>query len=112
MKKNVFEMIHTMVNGGKVEDMDTLRAEINAEWEKMAEKKNANQSLYATAHDTLMAALTDTPQTSKEIYEKNTWPADFTPSKLNYALRAMWNEEVNRIDNGKNPLTYTRKVKA
>ena len=111
MKKNVFEMIHTLVNGGTVEDMGTLRAEVNAEWEKMAEKKSANQSLYNAAHDILIAALTDTPQTAKEIYEGNEWPDDFTQSKLNYALRAMWNEEVNRIENGKNPLTYTRKVK-
>lgn len=110
MKKSVFEMVHTMVNGGKVEDMDALRAEINAEWEKMAEKKSANQGLYAAAHDVLIAALTDTPQTSKEIYEGNEWPSDFTQSKLNYALRAMWSEEINRIENGKNPLTYTRKA--
>ena len=110
MKKNVFEMVVAMVNGREVSDMETLRNEINAEYERMNAKRQANQDIYAIAHDVLMEALTDKEQTSKELFERNEWPEGFTQGKLNYALRAMWNEEVNRIENGKNPLTYTRKA--
>ena len=109
MKKNVFEMVVAMVNGREVADMDTLRNEINAEYERMNAKRQANQDVYAAAHDVLMNALTDKEQTSKELFERNEWPKEFTQGKLNYALRAMWADEVRKIDNGKSANTYTRK---
>ena len=109
MKKNVFEMVVAMVNGREVADMDTLRNEINAEYERMNAKRQANQDIYAAAHDVLMNALTDKEQTSKELFERNEWPEGFTQGKLNYALRAMWADEVNKIDNGRSANTYTRK---
>ena len=109
MKKNVFEMVVAMVNGREVADMETLRNEINAEYERMNAKRQANQDIYAAAHDVLMNALTDKEQTSKELFERNEWPEGFTQGKLNYALRAMWADEVNKIDNGRSANTYTRK---
>ena len=109
MKKNVFEMVVAMVNGREVADMDTLRDEINAEYERMTAKRQANQDVYAAAHDVLMNALTDKEQTSKELFERNEWPDGFTQGKLNYALRAMWADEVRKVDNGKSANTYTRK---
>ena len=109
MKKNVFEMVVAMVNGQPVADMDTLRNEINAEYERMNAKRQANQDVYAAAHDVLMDALTDEEQTSKELFERNEWPEGFTQGKLNYALRAMWADEVRKVDNGKSANTYTRK---
>ena len=109
MKKNVFEMVVAMVNGREVADMDTLRNEINAEYERMNAKRQANQDVYAAAHDVLMNALTDKEQTSKELFERNEWPDGFTQGKLNYALRAMWADEVRKVDNGKSANTYTRK---
>ena len=109
MKKNVFEMVVAMVNGREVADMDTLRNEVNAEYERMNAKRQANQDVYAAAHDVLMAALTDKEQTSKELFEGNEWPDGFTQGKLNYALRAMWADEVNKVDNGRSANTYTRK---
>ena len=56
-----------------------------------------------------MNAPTDKEQTAKELFENNEWPDGFKQGKLNYALRAMWADEVNKIDNGKNANTYTRK---
>ena len=64
---------------------------------------------HPAAHDVLIAALTDKPQTSRWIFDANTWPKDFTIGKLNYALRAMWADEVVKHDNGKSAFTYTRK---
>ena len=46
MKKNVFEMVVALVNGQPVADMDTLRTEVNAEYERMNAKRIANRSLY------------------------------------------------------------------
>lgn len=109
MKKNVFEMVVAMVNGREVADMETLRNEINAEWDRMESKRQANKDIYAAAHDVLMDALTDKEQTSKELFEENEWPEGFTQGKLNYALRAMWADEVNKTDNGRSANTYTRK---
>ena len=109
MKKNIFEMVVAMVNGREVADMETLRNEINAEYERMNAKRQANQDVYTAAHDVLMGALTDKEQTSKELFERNEWPEGFTQGKLNYALRAMWADEVRKVDNGKSANTYTRK---
>lgn len=109
MKKNVFEMVVAMVNGQPVADMDTLRNEINAEYERMNAKREGNKAIYAAAEKILLDALTDTPQTSREIFDANTWPKDFTIGKLNYALRAMWADKVVKHDNGKSAFTYTRK---
>lgn len=109
MKKNIFEMVVAMVNGREVADMETLRNEINAEYERMNAKRQANQDVYTAAHDVLMDALTDKEQTAKELFERNEWPNGFTQGKLNYALRAMWADEVRKIDNGKSANTYTRK---
>lgn len=109
MKRNVFEMVVAMVNGREVADMETLRNEINAEYGRMNAKRQANKDAYDAAHDVLMGALTDKEQTSKELFERNEWPDGFTQGKLNYALRAMWADEIRKVDNGRSANTYTRK---
>ena len=111
MKKSTLESLYTyFVKNDDTIDLSTVVEEIRAEYEKAVAKAQANRSVYDAAHDVLIAALTDTPQTSKEIFEGNEWPEDFTQGKLNYALRALWADEVHRIENGgKAPLTYTRK---
>lgn len=108
MKNTTFAALYTYANTDPNFPAE-IRDEINAEWEKKEEKRQANRSIYDAAHDVLIAALTDTPQTSTEIFESNEWPDDFTQGKLNYALRAMWSGEINKINNGKKPNTYTRK---
>lgn len=109
MKKNVFEMVVALVNGREVADIETLRNEVNAEWERNQAKRQANRDLYDEARDALLDALTDTEQTAKELFENHEWPSDFTQGKLNYALRALWSEDVVKHDNGKNPYTYTKR---
>lgn len=110
MKKSTMEALHAYLwNHDDNIDIALLASEIHEEWERTAAKAQANKDIYAAAHDVLIAALTDTPQTSKEIFEGNEWPDEFTQGKLNYALRAMWADEIERIDNGKAPFTYKRK---
>ena len=99
MKKNVFEAIHNYLNGDETVDLSMVREEVNAEWERMNTKREGNKAVYAAAEKVLLDALTDTPQTSREIFDANVWPDGFTVGKLNYALRAMWADEVNKNQN-------------
>ena len=110
MKKNTLIALYNyFVKNDDTIDLSTVVEDIRNEYERTAAKAQANRGIYDAAHDVLIAALTDTPQTSTEIFESNEWPEDFTQGKLNYALRAMWSGEINKIDNGKKPNTYTRK---
>lgn len=109
MKKNVFEMVVAMVNGQPVADMDTLRNEVNAEYERLTAKSRANKSAYDAAKDVAFNVLSDTPMTAKEIFAagEGQWPDGFTANKVGYAMLHYWNSEVTKHDNGKNPYTYT-----
>ena len=110
MKKNVFEMVVAMVNGREVADMDTLRNEVNAEWERMENKRNANRNAYEAAKVVAFGILSDEPMTAKAIFEaSDEWPDGFTANKVGYALRNYWNDEVVKHDNGKSAYTYTVK---
>ena len=110
MKKNVFEMVVAMVNGQPVADMDTLRAEVNAEWERTNAKRLANKSAYDAAKDVAFSILCDKPMTVKEIFAaSDEWPDGFSASKVQYALLHYWNDEVVKHNNGKNAFTYTVK---
>jgi len=110
MKKNTLTALYNyFVKNDNTIDLSTVVEDIRAEYERTAAKAQANREVYDVAHDVLIAALTDTPQTSTEIFESNEWPEEFTQGKLNYALRAMWADEITKIDNGKKPNTYTRK---
>ena len=110
MKKNTLTALYNyFVKNDNTIDLSTAVEDIRTEYENTAAKAQANRDIYDAAHDVLIAALTDVPQTSKEIFEGNEWPKDFSQGKLNYALRVLWADEVRKIDNGKNPNTYTRK---
>jgi len=110
MKKNTLEALYTyFVKNDTAIDMSAIVEDIRAEYERTAAKAQVNKDIYAAAREVLIAALTDTPKTAKEIFESNEWPEDFTQGKLNYALRALWSNDVCKIDNGKSANTYTRK---
>lgn len=110
MKKSVMEMVHTMVNGGAV-NMDELRAEVNAEWERMEKEQQEKVEAYDAAKEVVRGIVSDKPMTAKEIYEASkNWPRNFTVNKVGYGLRALWDDIVDKHDNGKNPNTYTAKA--
>ena len=86
--------------------------EVATEWGKNREKSEANAKIYAAAKEPVFAVLSDTPQTVKEIFTEieDDLPENFSPSKLQWALLNLWNDEVVAHDNGKNPKTYTLKI--
>ena len=109
MKKSTLEMMKNYLNGDDTVDLSTLRDEVNAEWERTTAKSRANANLYDAAHDIAMGIFDDTPKTASEVFDAGDWPEGFTLSKLRYAIRETWSDELEKHENGKNPFTYTRK---
>ena len=93
-----------------VPELATEYAELRAELDKNAAKAEANRELYAAAHDVVMAHLSDTPQTVADLFNacESELPENFSKSKVQYAIREYWANEVVKHENGKNPYTYTK----
>ena len=81
-------------------DVAEIKAELEAELQKGEDKAAANRVLYATAHDVVFAKLSDKPMTIAEIWEvvKDEMPEGFTKSKLQYAIREYWGDEVIKTE--------------
>jgi len=96
--------------GSVTEDIKTIRDEMVAELSKGEAKAQANRDLYASAKDTVLGALSDTPVTIAELYDEvaDALPEGFTKSKVQYAITRLWADEVCKTVGKVN--TYTRKV--
>lgn len=112
MKKSTLEAIRNYLNGDETIDLSILRQEINDEWERTTAKSRANASLYAAALPVVEKVLDTTPRTSKEIFAlcEDVLPDGFTANKVSYLMRNQLADKVEKHENGKNPLTYTRKM--
>ena len=91
-------------------EIEDAVADLNAERAKGEAKAQVNRNLYASAHDVVMNVITAIPQTVTEIYEacKDELPADFSKSKVQYALLKLWNTEITVIENAKSANQYVR----
>ena len=112
MKKSVLESIRNYLNGDETVDLSIVRDEVNAEWERLNAKANANRSAYDDAKVVAFDILCDQPMTVKEIFAKGEglWPQGFTAAKVQYAFLHYWNDEIDKHDNGKSAYTYTLRV--
>lgn len=122
MKKNVMSALNTISQSSAAiaalqemfpaMNVQAVFNEVATEWGKNREKSEANAKIYAAAKEPVFAVLSDTPQTVKEIFAEieDDLPENFSPSKLQWALLNLWNDEVVAHDNGKNPKTYTLKI--
>lgn len=113
MKKSTLESLYNYLNGNaSIVDVETMRAEVNAEYERLTAKARANAELYSEAKDAIMDAMSETPHTASELYEiaQANLPEDFTVAKVQYALLHYWEQDVVKHDNGKKPYTYTKRV--
>jgi hypothetical protein len=93
-------------------DVETTFAEVADEWKKNRAKSEAKAKVYAAAKEPVFTALSSTtPKTAKDIFAEveTDLPDKFSPSKVQWALRNLWGDEVETIDNGKNPKTYRLK---
>lgn len=112
MKKSTLEAIRNYLNGDNTVDLSILKQEVDNEWERTTAKSRANADLYATAVPIVEKTLDATPRTSKEIFAmcEKELPNGFTANKVSYLMRNQLADKVEKHENGKNPLTYTRKM--
>lgn len=109
MTKNTLNALVTYLTAHDIPELADATAELIKAQEKNVEKAQANHELYDKAHDVVMAVIDSTPRTSNEIFDACVGlPFTFTRSKLQYALRAMWASEVNKIEKSKGPNQYTK----
>ena len=109
MKKSTLESIRNYLNGDTV-DLDTLREEVNEEYNRLTAKARANAGLYSKAEPIVLAAMSATPMTVQEIFDAcEGLPADFTRNKVQYLLLHQLADRVVKHLNGKNANTYSVK---
>lgn len=110
MKKTTMKALVDYLNGNTVTNIDEIRAELEAELAKGAEKANANRKLYDDAREVVLSCMTSVPTTVAQLYEscKDALPEGFTKSKLQYALTNYWAEYVVKIENPKNANEYRK----
>ena len=109
MTKNTLSTLVNYLNAHDIPELADVKTELLAQIEKNEVKAQANRELYASAHDVLMGIISDEPKTVAELYDMSTdWGANFSKSKLQYAIANYWAAEVVKHDNGKKPFTYSR----
>ncbi len=102
MKKASLQSLVSYLNGETVDNIAEIKAEIEAELNKGAEKAQANRDLYASAHDVVMDALKSAtaPVTIAELYEavENDLPDGMTKGKVQYAITRLWADEIVKTE--------------
>ena len=104
MKKATIQSLVSYLNGETVTNLDEIKAELEAELARGAEKAEANRQAYAEMHDPVMEAIriAGAPVTAQDIASET----GLSRSKISWALRDLWAEEVNTDRSGK-VITYT-----
>ena len=101
MKKSTLTSIVALLNGETV-DTEALKAEVEAELNKGAEKAQANRDLYASAHDVVIEALRSAtaPVTIGELYDsiESELPEGMTKGKVQYAVTRLWVDEIAKTE--------------
>ena len=102
MKKATMNTILTLIATIDTPEAEAVRAELNAELNKGAEKAQANRDLYESAKDTVMGELSMASEavTIGELWEAvaDKLPEGFTKGKLQYAVTRLWASEIEKIE--------------
>ena len=108
MKKSTMQSLINYLNGATVSNVDEIRAELEKELNRGAEKAAANRALYDSARDVVLRYLNDEPITTAALYDliKDELPTGFGLSKLQYGMR-VWSEAgiVTKTEDSR-PATY------
>jgi len=108
MRIATLKSLVSFLNGEAVENIDAIKAEIEAEINKGAVAKAEKAAGYDTAWDAVREAFTHTttPLTVAEIFEavEANLPDGFTKGKVQYGLTHNWADKIVKIE-GK-PNTY------
>lgn len=112
MKKSTMIALVSYLNGATVDNLDEIKAELEAELNRNAEKAAANRELYESAKSVIFEGfrVAGTPVTIAELYEeiKDELPNGFSKSKVQYAVTRLWADEIVKTEGKTN--TYTAKA--
>lgn len=100
MKKATMNTILSLIATIDTPEAEAVRAELNAELGKDKARKDANQAVYDAVKPIVMDELGETPVTISELYDAiaEKLPADFTKSKLQYAMTRLWTAEIGKVE--------------
>lgn len=101
-------MHETLVNRAKA---TASNEKIQAAREKRkAETKAAREALMTAVLPVLRSVITSEPKTAEQIFREteSMLPADWSKSKVQYALLHELAGEVEKVENGRNAMTYKK----
>lgn len=100
MKKNTMMTLVSYLNGNTVDNLDEIKAELEAELSRGAEKAQKNRELYESVKPIVMDGFRSAgvPITIAELYEeiKGNLPDNFGKSKVQYAVTRLWIDELGK----------------
>lgn len=100
MKKNTMMALVSYLNGNTVDNLDEIKAELEAELNKGAEKAQKNRELYESVKPIVMEGFrtAGVPVTVAELFEeiKGNLPDGFGKSKVQYAVTRLWINELGK----------------
>ena len=81
-----------------------------AQEKRKAETKAAREALMTLVLPALRSVITAEPKTAEQIYNdaKDMLPGDWSKSKVQYALLHELAGEVEKVENGRNAMTYKK----
>lgn len=110
MKRTTIQSLVSYLNGETIDNLDTIKAELEAELNKSATAKAEKDAAYDAAWEAVRSVLTLTtaPLTVAEITEEavddDRLPDGFGKGRILYGLNHQWADRVVKIE-GK-PNTY------
>ena len=99
MKKASLQSLVSYLNGNPVDNLDEIKAEMEAELAKGQAKAEANRAVYADMHDKVIEAIrtATAPVTAQEIADET----GLARGKVVYGLTNYWSAEVVKDTTGK-----------
>lgn len=81
-----------------------------AQEKRKAETKAAREALMTAVLPVLRSVITSEPKTAEQIYNAAAamLPADWTKGKVQYALLHELADEVEKVENGRNAMSYKK----
>ena len=102
MKKSTMMSLVSYLNGATIDNLDEIKAELEAELNKGAEKAAKNRELYDAAKEVVFEGfrVIGSPTTIAELYEeiKDELPEGFGKSKVQYAVTRLWSDEITKVE--------------
>lgn len=102
MKKSTMMSLVSYLNGATVDNLDEIKAELEAELNRGAEKAQKNRELYDSVKTIVFEGLRliGVPVTIADLYEeiKGDLPEGFGKSKVQYAVTRLWADEIAKTE--------------